>query len=119
MTNTRTGTARRRLALTAATAALAGGLALPAAPAAAAPAGTAERMAPAAAADARGTAPACVRRDVVKHRKKVTVTNTCGRTMHVKVVINRGRDLRCLTYRHGQTWTGHWRIGSYGKVVTC
>ncbi|MCC3650129.1 hypothetical protein LIX60_01160 [Streptomyces sp. S07_1.15] len=119
MMNTRTGTARRRLALTAATAALAGGLALPAAPAVAAPAGTAERMAPAAAVDTRGTAPACVRRDVVKHRKKVTVTNTCGRTMHVKVVIKRGRDLPCLTYQHGETWTGHWRIGSYGKVVTC
>ncbi|MBQ0987958.1 hypothetical protein KBZ10_26255 [Streptomyces sp. F63] len=118
MTNHHTGTARRRLALTAATAALAGGLALPA-PAAAAPAGTAERTAPASAQDARGTAPACVRRDVVKHRKKVTVTNTCGRTMHVKVVIHRGRDLPCLTYQHGETWTGHWRFGSYGKVVTC
>lgn len=56
---------------------------------------------------------------MVKHRKKVTVTNTCGRTMHVKVVIKRGRDLPCLTYQHGETWTGHWRIGSYGKVVTC
>ncbi|MBM7169288.1 hypothetical protein JQK87_12840 [Streptomyces sp. G44] len=67
----------------------------------------------------RGTAPACVKRDVVKHRKYVKVTNLCGRAMHLKVVIDWGPDSRCLTYQHKQQWEWNWGRGSYGKVVTC
>ncbi|MEV0263768.1 hypothetical protein AB0I49_20840 [Streptomyces sp. NPDC050617] len=66
-----------------------------------------------------GTAPSCVRRDVIKHKKYVKVTNGCGRAMHLKVVIDWGPDSRCLTYQNGEQWQWHWGRGSYGKVVTC
>ncbi|MFI6767300.1 hypothetical protein [Streptomyces sp. NPDC050355] len=114
---------RKRLALAAAAAALGGGLALPAGSAVAAPAqvGPGDRTATEATEGAGilGTAPACVRRDVIKHEKKVTVGNDCGRAMHLKVVIDWGPDSRCLTYQNGEAWTWHWGRGSYGKVVTC
>ncbi len=76
-------------------------------------------MAPTATAAEAGTAPACVKRDVIKHEKYVKVTNTCGRAMHLKVVIDWGSDSPCLTYQHGQQWEWNWGRGSYGKVVTC
>ncbi|MFF4606529.1 hypothetical protein ACFY12_27830 [Streptomyces sp. NPDC001339] len=117
---------RKRLTLAVAAAALGGGLALSAGPAVAAPAqvgpgdraaiGTSEATEDA---SVLGTAPACVRRDVIKHEKKVTVGNDCGKAMHLKVVIDWGPDSRCLTYQHGEEWTWHWGRGSYGKVVTC
>ncbi|MGX1884974.1 hypothetical protein [Streptomyces sp. NPDC055287] len=66
-----------------------------------------------------GTAPSCVKRDVIKHDKYVKVTNTCGEAMHLKVVIDWGPDSRCLTYQPGQQWEWNWGRGSYGKVVTC
>ncbi|MFG2290426.1 hypothetical protein ACGFOU_30655 [Streptomyces sp. NPDC048595] len=116
-------THRKRLALAVAAAALGGGLALPAGPAmaASAPAGPGDRATAEATEGAGilGTAPACVRRDVIKHEKKVTVGNDCGHAMHLKVVINWGPDSQCLTYQNGQAWTWHWGMGSYGKVVTC
>ncbi|MEU9981775.1 hypothetical protein [Streptomyces sp. NPDC050856] len=114
MTNTR----RERSVLAAATAALVGGLLVPAAPAQAAPAQAAASPARSAA-EARGTAPACVSRDVIKHEKTVTVGNNCGQVMHLKVVINSGPDLRCWTYQRGEAWVWKWKTGSYGKVVTC
>ncbi|CAM5435383.1 hypothetical protein GCM10010329_52530 [Streptomyces spiroverticillatus] len=109
-------TPRKRLAVATAAVALGGGLVLPAA-ATAAPAAPAGRSA----ADVRvqGTAPACVTRDVIKQKKQVTVRNNCGKTMHVKVVINNGPDGGCWTYQHGQGGTWKWKIGSYGKIVTC
>ncbi|MEV7195875.1 hypothetical protein AB0N81_29315 [Streptomyces sp. NPDC093510] len=67
----------------------------------------------------RGTAPVCVKRDVIKHRKYVKVTNHCGRAMHLKVVIDWGNDSPCLTYQHNEQWEWNWGRGSYGKVVTC
>lgn len=73
----------------------------------------------AAAAEFRGTAPACVTRDVIKHRKYVKVTNHCGHAMHLKVVIDWGSDSPCLTYQNNEQWEWNWRRGSYGKVVTC
>ncbi|MET9479475.1 hypothetical protein [Streptomyces sp. NPDC006638] len=80
-------------------------------------------LAPAAAhaseAQLRGIAPACVKRDVIKHRKYVKVTNSCAETMHLKVVIDLGSDSRCLTYQPGEQWEWTWGRGSYGKVVTC
>ncbi|GAA2067385.1 hypothetical protein GCM10009801_14670 [Streptomyces albiaxialis] len=109
---------RVSLALAAAATLLGGGAALTAGPAAAAPAAPGG-AAVASKAAVKGTAPSCVRRDVIKHEKKVTVGNDCGRTMHLKVVIDHGPDSRCLTYQHGQAWSWHWRLGSYGKVVTC
>ncbi|MCA6091149.1 hypothetical protein LE181_03055 [Streptomyces sp. SCA3-4] len=66
-----------------------------------------------------GTAPACVKRDVIKHEKYVKVTNNCQEAMHLKVVIDWGPDSRCLTYQPGYQWEWHWGRGSYGKVVTC
>ncbi|MET9497864.1 hypothetical protein [Streptomyces sp. NPDC006552] len=71
------------------------------------------------AAAVQGTAPACVRRDVIKHRKYVKVTNNCGEAMHLKVVIDWGNDSPCLTYQPGEQWEWNWGRGSYGKVVTC
>lgn len=82
---------------------------------AAAPAAVA--TAPAAA--VQGTAPSCVKRDVIKHKKYVKVTNLCGEAMHLKVVIDWGNDSPCLTYQHGEQWEWNWGRGSYGKVVTC
>ena len=112
---------RKSFALAAAVVALGGGAALSTAPAVAAPATTAS-SAPEAAAPkvtVQGTAPACVRRDVIKHKKTVTVGNDCGKAMHLKVVIDNGPDSKCMTYQHGEAWTWHWGMGSYGKVVTC
>ncbi|MGW7433375.1 hypothetical protein ACWGIN_28025 [Streptomyces sp. NPDC054861] len=98
--------ARRRTALCIAVAALASLLAAPTA-------------AHASQAQARGTAPACVKRDVVKHEKYVKVTNGCDEAMHLKVVIDWGPDSRCLTYQPRESWEWNWGRGSYGKVVTC
>ncbi|MGW0530739.1 hypothetical protein [Streptomyces sp. NPDC003032] len=67
----------------------------------------------------QGTAPACVKRDVIKHKKYVKVTNLCGHAMHLKVVIDWGNDSPCLTYQHREQWEWNWGRGSYGKVVTC
>ncbi|ATL29929.1 hypothetical protein [Streptomyces formicae] len=67
----------------------------------------------------QGTAPSCVKRDVIKHKKYVKVTNLCGEAMHLKVVIDWGNDSPCLTYQHGEQWEWNWGRGSYGKVVTC
>jgi hypothetical protein len=113
---------RKSFALAAAVVALGGGPALSAVPAMAAPAATAPSASGDAAVDkaaVQGTAPACVRRDVIKHKKTVTVGNDCGKAMHLKVVIDHGPDSKCLTYQHGQAWTWRWGMGSYGKVVTC
>ncbi|MFD3514711.1 hypothetical protein [Streptomyces sp. NPDC058657] len=66
-----------------------------------------------------GTAPSCVKRDVIKHRKYVKVTNTCHEAMHLKVVIDWGSDSPCLTYQKNESWEWNWGRGSYGKVVTC
>ncbi|HZG06527.1 MAG TPA: hypothetical protein VE546_23630 [Streptomyces sp.] len=67
----------------------------------------------------RGTAPSCVSRDVVKQEKKVTIQNNCGKTMHLKLVIKNGPDGECWTYRDGEARLWRWKVGSYGKVVTC
>lgn len=104
---------RTKAAALTVTAVLGGGLAVPAGSAMAASAEQATST------GVRGTAPACVTRDVIKQKKQVTVKNNCGKTMHLKVVINSGPDLRCWTYSRGKALVWKWRIGSYGKVVTC
>ncbi|MFD9859314.1 hypothetical protein [Streptomyces alboflavus] len=65
----------------------------------------------------RGTAPACVQRTV--RGRTATVTNYCGRTVRVKVVVKFGPDSRCFTLppRHWARYT--WSFGSYDKTVTC
>ncbi|WP_405660132.1 hypothetical protein [Streptomyces sp. RK9] len=65
----------------------------------------------------QGTAPACVQRTV--RGRTATVTNYCGRTMRVKVVVKFGPDSRCFTLppRHWARYT--WGFGSYDKTVTC
>jgi hypothetical protein len=109
-------TSRKRFVVAVAALALGGGLTVPATTAtAAAPSGVSS----AAAVRIQGTAPACVSRDVVKQEKRVTVTNRCGKTMHLKVVIDNGPDLKCWTYQNGQAFLWKWKLGSYGKIVTC
>ncbi|GAB2581686.1 hypothetical protein GCM10027168_13010 [Streptomyces capparidis] len=80
---------------------------------------TAATTAPESAVGPQGIAPACVTRDVVKQEKKVTIKNNCGKTMHVKLVIDNGPDGQCWTYRHGESRLWKWKTGSYDKVVTC
>ncbi|MEU1147159.1 hypothetical protein ACFYO9_04690 [Streptomyces sp. NPDC005863] len=90
-----------------------------AAPPAASAATTPAASSVSSAAEFRGTAPSCVVRDVIKHRKYVKVTNHCGHAMHLKVVIDWGSDSPCLTYQNNEQWEWNWGRGSYGKVVTC
>lgn len=109
----------KRLAGTVITASALLGTALATTPAASATPAASTPAASTTTASLRGTAPACVKRDVIKHRKYVKVTNHCGRAMHLKVVIDWGNDSPCLTYQPNQQWEWNWGRGSYGKVVTC
>lgn len=112
----RTGGLTRTAAVgIAAAAILGGGLAL-APSASAAPAASAS-TARTADVSPQGTAPACVSRTV--SGRSATLTNYCGRTMRVKVVVKWGPDSRCftLTHRSGVRYT--WGVGSYDKTVTC
>ncbi|GHH85254.1 hypothetical protein GCM10018793_52540 [Streptomyces sulfonofaciens] len=97
---------RRNLAALAATTALFGG---------------AVAMAPAASAASGGTAPACVSRTVYSQPdfQQVSLYNTCGKTMHVNVVVKSGPDMGCkaLTNKHGLIHTINW--GRYQKTVVC
>ncbi|MFD0414104.1 hypothetical protein [Streptomyces sp. NPDC127108] len=99
----------------AATAVLGGGLAL--APSASAAPTASSSTARTTDVSPQGTAPACVQRRV--SGRSATVTNYCGRTMRVKVVIKYGPDSRCFTLppRNGVRFT--WLIGRYDKTVTC
>ncbi|MFD9884846.1 hypothetical protein ACFWZT_25660 [Streptomyces alboflavus] len=121
------GLARTAAVGVAAAAILGGGLALapsasaaPAAPTASSgSSGSSDASSAARTADVspQGTAPACVQRQV--RGRTATVTNYCGRTMRVKVVVKYGPDSRCFTLppRHWARYT--WSFGSYDKTVTC
>ncbi|MEU2561657.1 hypothetical protein ABZ626_20315 [Streptomyces longispororuber] len=110
------GRAVRSAALCLAAAVLSGGVALTPAVAAPAPQGGADRAA-SEQAGPLGTAPACVQRSV--SGRSATVTNKCGRTVRVKVVVKRGPDSRCHALKH-RAWARHsWPLGSYDKTVTC
>lgn len=65
------------------------------------------------------TAPACVKRGVIKHKKVAWATNKCGKPMHLKLVIKRGPDSGCRTVGNGKSVRWNWKIGSYGRVATC
>ncbi|WJV46692.1 hypothetical protein [Streptomyces flavofungini] len=51
--------------------------------------------------------------------RSATVTNHCGRTMRVKVVIKYGPDSRCFTLPPRHWARFNWTFGSYDKTVTC
>lgn len=107
----RTGFARTAAVGLAATAVLGGGLVL--APSASAAPAAAPSTARTADVSPLGTAPACVQRTV--SGRSATVTNYCGRTMRVKVVVKYGPDSRCFTLAH-RGWARHtWGIGSYDR----
>lgn len=72
-----------------------------------------------AAADAQGTAPACVERAVFKPQHEAYISNGCGKNMKLKVIINNGPDSSCHTLRHGQHFSYWWPYGSYARTVTC
>ncbi|GHJ42255.1 hypothetical protein Sm713_78640 [Streptomyces sp. TS71-3] len=98
---------RKCLATLAATGALVGGMAA---------------MAPAASAASGGTAPACIQRTVYAHPEgytQVYLYNTCGKTMHVNVVVNNGPDMGCkaITNKHQLYHVINW--GTYQKTVVC
>ncbi|MGK5552969.1 hypothetical protein ACSNOI_15255, partial [Actinomadura kijaniata] len=75
---------------------------------------------------ARGTAPACIKRKrwpVPWSRTAIKITNRCGKTMRVKVIVKRGKDSPCRTLRKNKSFT--WQFippygsPSYHKTVTC
>lgn len=74
---------------------------------------------PASVAAARGTAPDCIERDVNKKKRTVWITNRCGKTMKVKVVIKNGADSHCRTLSDFETIYYHWYFGTYDRTVTC
>lgn len=71
-------------------------------------------------AKAGGTAPACVHRRV--RHLWVAVTNKCGKTMRVRVIIKRGKDSPCWRLRPNKK--KHWlptpkEHAVYQKTITC
>ncbi|MFF0866886.1 hypothetical protein ACFYUV_34355 [Nonomuraea sp. NPDC003560] len=74
---------------------------------------------PASVAAGRTTAPACIERSVSKKRKTVWISNRCGRTMKVKVVVKHGPDSYCRTLRDSETIYYPWHFGSYDRTVNC
>ncbi|AJP05955.1 beta-Ig-H3/fasciclin [Streptomyces cyaneogriseus subsp. noncyanogenus] len=79
--------------------------------------------APAAHAAAAGTAPSCIGRYVTGTPEgfDVHLTNDCGRTMRVKVIVNNGGDSPCYTMAHGTSKLFIYEgvFGSYDRTVTC
>ncbi|MFC3985158.1 hypothetical protein ACFOYY_33870 [Streptosporangium jomthongense] len=78
-----------------------------------------ERITPASAAVAGGTAPACVGREVHENIKVARVANGCGGTMRVRITIDNGPDDSCHSLKNGQALTFRWNLGSYDRTVTC
>jgi hypothetical protein len=66
-----------------------------------------------------GTAPACIHRFASNKYREVGITNECGKTMGVKVIINWGRDSPCFVLFPQSIQKFHWRFGSYARTVTC
>lgn len=90
-----------------------------------APAGAAD-AAPATTAGAgsasAGTAPSCVKRQLII-RQGVMLTNKCGRTMRVKVLVKRGKDSWCFTMKRNQrrfwAFAPQAAFAKYERTVTC
>lgn len=66
-----------------------------------------------------GTAPACIHRFASNKYNEVGITNECGKTMGVKVIINWGRDSPCFILFPESIQKFRWSFGTYGKTVTC
>jgi hypothetical protein len=71
---------------------------------------------------AGGTAPACIHRTVTQPTpdfQRVFLYNTCGKTMHVKVIVNNWYDTSCVKIknRHQKVFT--LNFGTYRKTVVC
>jgi len=75
---------------------------------------------------ARAYAPACIARPV--HYLSVPpltegwvdLTNNCGKTMHVKVVLSLGGDTDCMTMKAGATKQVTWWLPTdYDYTITC
>jgi hypothetical protein len=66
-----------------------------------------------------GTAPACIHRFASNKYHEVGITNECGKTMGVKVIINWGSDSPCFVLFPQSIQKFHWGFGTYGKTVTC
>ncbi|MGJ6968430.1 hypothetical protein ACSDR0_41640 [Streptosporangium sp. G11] len=69
-----------------------------------------------------GTAPACVKRQLII-RQGVALTNKCGRTMRVKVLVKRGKDSWCFTMKNNQrrfwAFVPQAAFAKYERTVTC
>ncbi|MBC2866061.1 beta-Ig-H3/fasciclin [Streptomyces mexicanus] len=87
--------------------------------AATAPAASAAPAAPA----AGGTAPACISRYVTGtvNGFDVLLTNNCGKTMRVKVVVKYASDSPCYTLRAGadKLYTYEGITGEYDRTAVC
>ncbi|MCZ1006257.1 beta-Ig-H3/fasciclin [Streptomyces lydicus] len=72
---------------------------------------------------AGGTAPACINRmvDGTPDGFSVYLSNHCGKTMRVKVIVNSGGDSSCFTMSAGsdRLWYYTGVFGQYGRTVTC
>ena len=66
-----------------------------------------------------GTAPACIARHADNSWGYADITNNCGKTMHVNVIITAGPDSGCFSIASGETVTFQYLIGNYDKTVTC
>ncbi|MFB9468531.1 hypothetical protein ACFFR3_03385 [Nonomuraea salmonea] len=80
---------------------------------------TRAQAASASVAASRVTAPACIEREVNKKQKIAWITNTCGKTRKVKVVINNGPDTYCRTLKNHERIYHRWPFGSYDRTVNC
>ncbi|MEU0479144.1 hypothetical protein ABZ260_08185 [Streptosporangium sp. NPDC006013] len=69
-----------------------------------------------------GTAPSCVKRQLII-RQGVMLTNKCGRTMRVKVLVKRGKDSWCFTMKNNQrrfwAFVPQAAFAKYERTVTC
>jgi hypothetical protein len=68
-----------------------------------------------------GTAPACiVRGDYTPGDLPwFSVTNECGKTMRVKIIINNGDDSGCESLDNYETMTHYFVGGRYDRTVVC
>lgn len=85
--------------------------------------GTAPAVASAEPAAAAAPAPQCVKATQDKGVESTTVklTNNCKKQKRVKVVMDRGRDSRCITVNKGQTRThkSHGARPNVNRLVAC
>ncbi|MFJ5926963.1 hypothetical protein ACIQF6_30675 [Kitasatospora sp. NPDC092948] len=82
--------------------------------------GAALAAAPAAYA-AGGTAPACIARvvDEMPDGQHVWLENNCGKTMHVKVIVDGWYDSSCLRLADRASRELVLKVGTYHKTVVC